>query len=129
MFNKEKFRDLRKKKGFTQESLAVRLRTTKGTVSNYENGHSTPDDEMLAAIANTLNTTSDYLLDLSNESSPISKPANMPPEWIRLYDQIHELGMELEATAILRTAAGMSKETLEDVLKMLKHVKSKKDNQ
>ncbi|WP_042472884.1 helix-turn-helix domain-containing protein [Bacillus ndiopicus] len=52
----------RKAKKMTQEQLANKVQTTKGTISNYENGYSTPSNEMLVLLANTLNTTTDYLL-------------------------------------------------------------------
>ncbi|WP_420909104.1 helix-turn-helix domain-containing protein [Lysinibacillus fusiformis] len=57
----------RKSKKLTQEQLAVKVQTTKGTISNYENGHSTPSNEMLVLLAKTLNVTTDYLLDNTDE--------------------------------------------------------------
>lgn len=52
----------RKTNKLTQEQLALKVQTTKGTISNYENGHSTPSNEMLVLLARVLNTTTDYLL-------------------------------------------------------------------
>lgn len=52
----------RNKSKLTQEELAKKVNTTKATISNYENGHSTPSNEMLILLANTLNTTTDYIL-------------------------------------------------------------------
>lgn len=52
----------RKNNKLTQEQLAQKVQTTKGTISNYENGHSTPSNEMLVLLARTLNTSTDYLL-------------------------------------------------------------------
>lgn len=52
----------RKEAGYSQESLAIKLNVTKGTISNYENGHSTPSNEMLSDLADLLHTTTDYLL-------------------------------------------------------------------
>ncbi len=95
----------------------------------YEIGKREPSFEITEKIADFFETNVDYLLGRTDDPSSIGKPSNMPAEWVQLYNEIHELGVELEATAILRTASGMSKETLEDVLKMLKHVKSAKDNQ
>ena len=42
----------RKTKGLTQNELANKIKTTKGTISNYENGYSTPSNEMLISLAN-----------------------------------------------------------------------------
>ena len=47
-------RDLRQQKGLTQEELAGLLYVTRQTVSNYENGKSRPDVEMIAKIAEVL---------------------------------------------------------------------------
>ncbi|MGG0619695.1 helix-turn-helix transcriptional regulator [Bacillus altitudinis] len=58
----KRLKSVRKNKGLTQEELAKRVKTTKGTISNYENGHSTPSNEMLKDLADALNTTTDYLL-------------------------------------------------------------------
>jgi transcriptional regulator with XRE-family HTH domain len=52
----------RKRNNLTQEELAIKLKTTKGTISNYENRHSTPSNEMLVDLANALGVTTDYLL-------------------------------------------------------------------
>lgn len=52
----------RKRKRLTQEELAKRVNTTKATISNYENGHSTPSNDMLLLLADVLETSTDYLL-------------------------------------------------------------------
>ena len=49
-------RDLRVKQNMTQDELAEKLFVTRQTVSNYETGRSRPDVEMLASIAEALNT-------------------------------------------------------------------------
>ncbi|MNW37005.1 HTH-type transcriptional regulator Xre [compost metagenome] len=70
MFRPERLVKLRKEKRLTQEELGEKVSSTKGTISNYENGHSTPPGETLVLIANTLNTTTDYLLGRTNEPHP-----------------------------------------------------------
>ncbi|MBN2909126.1 helix-turn-helix transcriptional regulator [Polycladomyces sp. WAk] len=59
---KVRLRSIRKARGLSQEELARRVNTTKGTISNYENGYSTPSNEMLLKLADELHTTTDYLL-------------------------------------------------------------------
>lgn len=58
----------------TQDELAARVKTTKATISNYENEYSTPSNEILVRIARTLNVSTDYLLgnDQSNTSEAIN---------------------------------------------------------
>lgn len=70
MFNRHRLRELRLHHGYTQEALARKLKTTKGTISNYENSHSTPSDDMLSHLADLLFTTTDYLLDRTNDPGP-----------------------------------------------------------
>jgi transcriptional regulator with XRE-family HTH domain len=66
LFRPERLVQLRKSKGLTQEELGLKVNSTKGTISNYENGHSSPPGEALVLIANILNTTTDYLLGRTN---------------------------------------------------------------
>ena len=68
----------RKALKLTQEELAVKVNTTKGTISNYENGHSTPSNEMLVLLAEILNTTPNYLLGVTEykEPSPYNEEVN-----------------------------------------------------
>ena len=55
-------RELRCAKGLTQEELGERLHVTRQTVSNYENGRTRPDIDMLLDIAAALDTDSNSLL-------------------------------------------------------------------
>ena len=55
-------RELRCAKGLTQEELGERLHVTRQTVSNYENGRTRPDIDMLLDIAAALDTDSTSLL-------------------------------------------------------------------
>lgn len=56
-------------KRWTQEELGKKVNTTKGTISNYENGHSTPSNEMLLSLAAALDTSVDYLLGRSVDNN------------------------------------------------------------
>lgn len=59
-----RLRAARKAKKLTQEQLASSLNTTKATISNWENGHSTPSNDMLILISKTLDCSTDYLLGI-----------------------------------------------------------------
>lgn len=50
----------------TQEGLAAKVNTTKATISNYENGYSTPSNDMLVLLSDALSVSIDYLLGRSN---------------------------------------------------------------
>jgi transcriptional regulator with XRE-family HTH domain len=58
----KRLKQARLAKKFTQEQLASKVNTQKTTISNYETGYSSPSNEMLADLANSLEVTSDYLL-------------------------------------------------------------------
>lgn len=62
----QRLKNARKRLKLTQEDLASKVNTTKGTISNYENGHSTPSNEMLVLLSNRLEVTTDYLLGNSD---------------------------------------------------------------
>lgn len=55
-------KDLREKKGLTQDELAELLFVTRQTVSNYENGRSRPDIDMLMRISQALEADVNHLL-------------------------------------------------------------------
>ena len=55
-------RQLRKEAGLTQEALAEKLFVTRQTVSNYENGRTRPDLDMLTNIAEVLHADVTYIL-------------------------------------------------------------------
>lgn len=63
----KRLRMARTARGYTQEKLAKLVNSTKGTISNYENGYSTPSNEMLASLADVLNTTTDFLLGRTDD--------------------------------------------------------------
>lgn len=68
-----RLKDLRKERGLSQEGLAHKVGTTKGTISNYENSHSTPSNEMLVSLADELYTSTDYLLGRIDDPRPPSR--------------------------------------------------------
>ena len=55
-------RELRCARGLTQEELGERLHVTRQTVSNYENGRTRPDIDLLLDIAAALDTDANALL-------------------------------------------------------------------
>lgn len=55
-------KQLRQSKNMTQDDLAEKLFVTRQTVSNYETGKSRPDIDMLARIAQTLDTDPNTVL-------------------------------------------------------------------
>ncbi len=58
----ENIKAIRQSKNMTQEELAVKIYTTRQTVSNYEKGRSDPDLETIKRIAEALETDASVLL-------------------------------------------------------------------
>ena len=58
-----RFRELRKSKGLTQEDLGKILNVQKSTISRYEKGLIFPSPDVLKLMANYFNVSTDYLLD------------------------------------------------------------------
>ena len=57
---------LRKEKGLSQTSLAMRLNTTQYMISAYEHGRHQPSIEMLIALASFFGVSVDYLIGYSD---------------------------------------------------------------
>ncbi|MGR6904765.1 helix-turn-helix domain-containing protein [Lysinibacillus sp. BSL11] len=98
----------RKAKKLTQEQLANKLQTTKGTISNYENGYSTPSNEMLVLLSEVLDVSTDYLLGKSTSLLDINNKFIAPVD---------------EAKAILTTREAENK-ILPDEKKLLDDIRS-----
>ena len=63
----ERFNELIKTCGKTQVQIAKEIRVSKQCVSDYKSGKSLPSLQTLYLICKALDTTSDYLLGLSDE--------------------------------------------------------------
>ena len=69
----ENLKTLRKQKGLTQETLAIKLHITRQTISKWEKGLSVPDTEQLVRLAEVLEVPITQLLgqkvaDTTNEN-------------------------------------------------------------
>lgn len=88
----ERLKEARKMRKLTQQGLADKVNATKGTISNYENGHSTPSNEMLKDLANILGVTTDYLLGRDDKLGP----SNQLPELTK--KDTRDIARDLEKT-------------------------------
>lgn len=66
MFN-EKLKELRKKKGLTQEDLASELNVSRQAITKWESGAGAPDIDNLRNIALFFHVSVDYLIDNKTE--------------------------------------------------------------
>ena len=64
----QRLKELREKNGYTQETLAKMLNTSRSRIGMYEQGKRQPDFEMQEAIADLFNVSIDYLFGRENEN-------------------------------------------------------------
>lgn len=68
---KDNLKILRKKKGFSQEELSIKLNVVRQTISKWEQGLSVPDAEMLISISEVLDIPVSTLLDENLSESKV----------------------------------------------------------
>lgn len=61
---------LRERWGYTQESLAELTGVSLRSITRYERGNAEANDETVARLAKALNTSTDYLLGLTDDPNP-----------------------------------------------------------
>lgn len=66
----KRIKELREKKGISQQALADVLDVTQQSIYKYENGLSEPSISTLKDIANYFETTIDYITEFTNNPSP-----------------------------------------------------------
>lgn len=66
----KRIKDLREDADLTQCELAAHLHIRQNTYSQYENGHRQLPIEILIALARYYNTSTDYLLGLTDQKTP-----------------------------------------------------------
>lgn len=65
-----RLKQMRKKMGHTQESLAELMGTDARRIWSYESGKNKPSGEIIADLAQHLDTSTDYLLGLIDDPTP-----------------------------------------------------------
>ena len=68
-----RIKDLREDRDLTQRELAQYLHIKQNTYSQYENGQRQLPIEILIDLAKFYNTSTDYLLGLTDEKKPYGK--------------------------------------------------------
>lgn len=86
---------IRKKLNITQVRLSVAVEVSQETISAYEAGKSLPSAETLIKMADFLNTSVDYLLDLTDNSLPVKDiKQESYDELISIYKRLSKEGKE-----------------------------------
>ena len=71
-----RIKELRKKRNITQIRLSIATEVSQETISAYENGRAEPKMDKLVRIADFLNTTTDYLLERTDNDAPLKEITN-----------------------------------------------------
>lgn len=71
-----RFRDLREDMDMTQQELATQLNVRQSTLSQYENGQRQIPLNTLIQLALFFDTSTDFLLGLTNERTPYPRISN-----------------------------------------------------
>lgn len=71
-----RIKELRKKRNITQIRLSIATEVSQETISAYENGRAEPKMDKLVRIADFLNTTTDYLLERTDNDAPLNEVTN-----------------------------------------------------
>lgn len=67
----KRLRDLREDNDMTQQQVADYLRMKQPQYSRYEKGYRDIPSDVLIALADLYNTSTDYILERTNNSDPI----------------------------------------------------------
>lgn len=70
-----RLRDIREDKDMTQSELAGLLHIRQNTFSQYENERRALPVEILIRLADIFNTSTDYILGLTDEKTPYPSPS------------------------------------------------------
>lgn len=89
----ENLKKLREEKSISQIRLSVEIGVAQETISAYERGKAVPTCENLVKLAKFLNTSTDYLLGLSDMKLPYHKIAidKLSPEEFAIITQYRNL--------------------------------------
>ena len=88
----ETLKDLRKKKGYSQEEAASRLNVVRQTVSKWEKGLSVPDADMLVKLAELYEVTVGELLGAPPVSGETTEPQ---PDMREIAEQLSRINEQL----------------------------------
>jgi transcriptional regulator with XRE-family HTH domain len=102
-----RFRELREKRGYSQQKLADMLYVNQTAVSQWERGLTTPTKDTLKKLCELYSVTADYLLGITDKPDRVS-----PPE-------LREYGIEWVSVVKKARALGLSPEDIEKIIEIV----------
>jgi len=88
----DKLRQVRMKKGLSQQDVALITGIKYKTINDYENGKSRPDVEKLALLCQAYETSADYFINVQINSISQSPLTEAELEHIRKYRSLDDYG-------------------------------------
>lgn len=79
MLHGDRLKHLREIRGYTHTELAELLEVSYPQIYRYEAGKSDPSGDVISRMANLFNVTTDYLLGITDDSSPQIRVDNLTP--------------------------------------------------
>ena len=95
----QKIRELRRRDGRTQETLAEAIGVTSQAVSRWEANGGYPDMDMIPSIANYFNISTDELLSYEKRNKDYSLPPKLE-KLIRTFNSLTESQQDLALSII-----------------------------
>lgn len=110
----KRIREERQKLNLTQEELGNKCGVTKYTISLYESGKSTPNDEIKGIMADLFDCTIDYLLGRSDLKNNVIIEGNKLPKELR------DIGIEYLEVAKEMEDAEIPPEDIKKIIDIIK---------
>lgn len=109
-------KELRKKHNISQKDLAREINVAPSTISMYEKGKRSPNDELLKAIATYFDVSTDYLL------GHIRKNDNKSDD---MYDYLEKIRSDRDMKVLFELASKVNKDQLNLAIEFLKMMENK----
>lgn len=115
-----RLKDLRLRKGLTQEEVAKTLGVTPEAIGMYENGRREPRGDLLSKLAFLLETTTDYLLGRTDDPMPPAGRKASEEPVNPLQKRLIELGV------YLRTNKDLTEEDIKEIEDFIEYRRQKR---
>ncbi|WP_299465407.1 helix-turn-helix transcriptional regulator [uncultured Microscilla sp.] len=114
----DRLKELRKKKGLSQNQLAELIDVHFAQVSRYERGETKPNAQAITKLAQALNTTADYLMNGTSDDH-LNQMA-LDKEIISRFKQIQELDQNEKKIVLSLLDAYIAKQKITHILGLQK---------
>lgn len=118
----ERLRELRLKRGLTQEALAKRLGFVKSTISQWESGNRVPSEDVLRQIAEIFGVSVDYLIgysDIPDTAERISDAISSDPELANFWKEIKR---RTTLKLLLKQVKDLPDEDIKKIIRIIKAI-------